>query len=671
MISKVKTAVKSALIERKIEEYYAALDEQFVSYDAWITDRESKTPITLSLLRPEVMHVVEFVECGSMFEKNGICAEREQNVNSQFLSACDSDSFVVFVNDRKHLAVNALSVIGDFFLGHPDCVLAYGDEDEWNSAQTVRMNPWLKPDFSPDTLLQYFYFGNVIAVRTNSLRDVKWAGTDDCLYNLYDMCLQLSLPVKRGRVGHIQYVLYHASHLKYLCTEKCYDELKNRYSDNEKTAENGNKISIVIPSKDHSEILEMCLKSLNNQEKIEVIVVDNGSEDSEKQKYEELKIKYGFNYIYKPMNFNFSKMCNLGAEAAAGEYLLFLNDDIEAIADTDVSGQKAGNSNSWLTDMLSHVKKSHVGAVGAKLYYPDSNVIQHAGITNLRLGPVHKMQFLQDVRSYYDGRNVYDINVLAVTGACLMVRRSVFEECGGFSEDLAVAFNDVELCFRLYKMGYYNVQCNSAVLYHHESLSRGNDASEEKQIRLQNERRKMYDRHPDLYGTDPFYHPYLNMDILDTNYSFAYEYPACDKVDICSPKLLKGGLKQEWFNDCLLVSLEYADDFTAWTEHPGKQGEKLFFQGYQFVIGSDNAEFTRSVLLRNDKTQEVFEIPCGNVFRPDLDVNVENGHVSLCGFAFVIEKDSLPRGRYQVGCMAASKVTRMRLCRFVNKFVEV
>ena len=671
MISKVKTAVKSALMERKIEEYYAGLDQQFVSYDTWITDREAKIPVTLSLLRPETVRVVEFAECGSAFWDSAILSERESVVNAEPSSVCDSDGFVVFVNDSKRLAPNAPAVVGDFFLGHPDCVLAYGDEDEWNHDCTVRMNPWMKPDFSPDTLLQYFYFGNVIAVRANVLCDVKWAGTDDCLYNLYDMCLQLSLPVKRNKVGHIQYVLYHASHLKRLCTEKCYDELKKGYSDKPKMDENGNKISIVIPSKDHSEILQTCLESLKNLENIETIVIDNGSGETEKQKYEELKIKYRFNYIYNPMEFNFSKMCNLGAGAATGEYVLFLNDDIEAMAVLDVPEQEAEDANNWLTNMLSHAGKSHVGAVGAKLYYPDSNTIQHAGITNLRLGPVHKMQFLRDARSYYDGRNVYDINVLAVTGACLMMRRSVFEECGGFSEDLAVAFNDVELCFRLYEMGYYNVQCNSAVLYHHESLSRGNDASEEKQIRLQNERRKMYDMHSDLYGTDPFYHPYLNMDILDTNYSFAYEYPACDEIDICSPKLVRGGLKKEWYNDCLLVSLEYADDFSAWAEHPGKKGKELFFQGYQFVIGSDNAEFARFVLLRNDKTQEVFEIPCGEVFRPDLNVNVEDGRVSLCGFAFVIAKDSLPKGRYQVGCMAASKVTRLRLCRFVNKFVEV
>ena len=646
MISKIKIAVKSALMERKIEEYYAGLDEQFVSYDTWISDREAKTPVTLSLLRPDVVKIVEFAECdGSYGEAISSCA------------SVNEDGFIVFVNERERMAPNAITVISDFMLRNPDCVLAYGDEDEWNHDCTIRMNPWFKPDFAPDTLLQYFYYGNVIVVRTDALCGVKWAGTDDCLYNLYDMCLQLSLPVNKDGIGHIQYVLYHAAAIKYLCAEENYDNLREIYAGKVKVENESNKISIVIPSKDHPEILETCLKSLKNHDNIEVVVVDNGSK--EREKYEKLKVNYGFNYIYSPMDFNFSKMCNMGAEAATGDYVLFLNDDIEAMDDN------------WLSNMLFHAKKSHVGAVGAKLYYPDSITIQHAGITNLRLGPVHKMQFLQDDRPYYEGRNVYDVNALAVTGACMMMRKSAFEECGGFLEDLAVAFNDVELCFRLYGMGYYNVQCNSAVLYHHESLSRGGDVSEEKLLRLQTERNKMYDMHPDLYGTDPFYHPYLNTDILDTNYSFAYEYPACDEIDVCIPKLLKGGLQPEWYNDCLLVSLEYADDFTAWTEHPSKSGNELFFQGYQFVIGSDNAGFARSVLLQNEKTHDVYEIPCGEVFRPDLDVNVEGGHVSLCGFAFVISKDSLPKGKYRVGCMASALVGRQRLCRFVNKFVEV
>lgn len=657
MISMVKNAVKSALIQRKIEEYNARLDEQFVSYDSWIREREAVAEDEHSMrsnnATADTVQIVEYRECDASLVLSTL------KMQEGALSNTDTSrgNFVLFVNKKEYLSEHAVQVVSEYFVAYPECVLVYGDEDEWNSNRTVRMNPWFKPDFSPDTLLSYFYYGNVVAVRTEALQHVVWKASDNFLMNLYDMCLQLSFPVNRDAIGHVQYVLYHGDSLKPLCVEEKYDVLRAGYARSYE-----NKISVVIPSKDHPGVLGVCLQSLVNtgkNENYEIIVVDNGSAPDKKKKYEELKNKFGFNYIFEPMDFNFSHMCNLGAKAATGNVLLFLNDDIEALED------------GWMSKMLAHVKKEHVGAVGAKLYYPDSKIIQHAGITNLRLGPVHKMQFLEDTRPYYDGRNRFDSNVIAVTAACLMVRKDVFMECGGFSEDLAVAFNDVELCFRIYKNGYYNVQCNEAVLCHHESLSRGNDETTEKQIRLQNERRKMYAAHPDLYGVDPFYHPYMNTHILDTNYSYDYEYPAGESIDVCEPKLLKGGLRQEWYNDCLLISMEYAADLTAWLEHPDDNGNELYFQGYQFVIGSDNACFKRSILLKNVDNGEIWQIPCGENFRPDLNVNVPEGNVSLCGFALVIEKSSLPTGKYQVGCMATSLVSRQRLCRFVNKFVEV
>lgn len=675
MISVVKNAVKSALVQKKIEEYNAGLDAQFVSYDDWIRERE----VAVEDKAAVNVQVVEYKDCDASFVLP-ISKIQEESLSDTDASA---GSFVVFVNKKESLSEHAVQVISEYFTTHTECVLVYGDEDEWNSNRSLRMNPWFKPDFSPDTLLSYFYYGNVVAVRAGALEHVVWRASDDCLMNIYDMCLQLSFPVNRNAIGHVQYVLYHADSLKQLCVDEKYDALReeytnkacgmqygrnkvaaadNRFEDNSRLCDCDDKISVVIPSKDHPEVLEVCLQSLVNtgkNKKYEILVIDNGSAPDKQKEYEKLKNKFRFNYIFKPMDFNFSHMCNLGAKAATGNVLLFLNDDIEALEE------------GWMSKMLAHALKNHVGAVGAKLYYPNSKTIQHAGITNLRLGPVHKMQFLEDTRSYYDGRNRFDSNAIAVTAACLMVRKDVFEKCGGFSENLAVAFNDVELCFRIYKNGYYNVQCNAAVLCHHESLSRGNDETTEKQIRLQNERRKMYAAHPDLYGVDPFYHPYMNTQILDTNFSFAYEYPAGEAIDICEPKLLKGGLKQEWYNECLLISMEYAADLTAWLEHPDSKGNELYFQGYQFVIGSDNSTFKRSILLKNVDNEEVLEIPCGENFRPDLNVNVPEGNVSLCGFALVIEKDSLPTGKYQVGCMATSLVGRQRLCRFVNKFVEV
>lgn len=667
MISRVKQAVKTRLEERKIAEYEAWLDELYVSYHDWITQREeayreSKQEISGGLL---------------------VCIPGG-DVNSQAVEETLKADVLVFAANPDWLDEHAKEVIGSYFAENPECVLAYGDEDEWNSDRSLRMNPWFKPDFSPDTLLQYFYYGNVIAVRRKAFETVhrsakeadenadfvkfirEWQNLSDeeiRIKWLYQLSLGLSLPAQGERIGHIPYVLYHTPDLQKLCMGSEYDECRAPWFVNlqDKTVEAG-KVSIVIPSKDHPEILETCLESLVKTIvncKYEIIVVDNGSSEENRTKYDKMKVKYGFNYIFRPMEFHFSKMCNIGAEQADGEILLFLNDDIEAITP------------GWLAKMKQYVARDHAGAVGAKLYYPDSKMIQHAGITNLRLGPVHKFQFLEDVRPYYDGRNEMDHNVLAVTGACLMVRKDVWNECGGFSEDLAVAFNDVELCFRIYKKGYYNVVCNSVSLYHHESLSRGSDEAEEKQIRLQTERNKMYAMHPDVYGRDPFYHPYLNNLILDTRFSCAYEYPAGADVAVEEPVLLKESIREEWYNECLQVSLEYAGDLHAWTTMPDAFGDYLYFQGYQFVIGSENPCFDRYLLCQNTESGENYSIPCVYTFRPDLDRNVREGHASLCGFSLVMEKKELPKGRYRVGCMAKSNISRQVLCRFTNKYVEV
>ncbi len=641
MINRLKQSVKSSMMRRKIEEYEAALDEQYESYHDWILKREKEYRDTLS-------------------EEGGALSVRIAEFNDfcpEFVEKADSD-ILVFANQKEFLDEYAPLVISDYFMQNPECILLYGDEDEWNFARTIRMNPWFKPDFSPDTLLEYLYYGNVLAFRTNALKQALRHEQEICFKEaikaLYEICLCMSLPPKKGAVGHLKYVLYHSPAIRHL-----YD---NSMQDGDRLIKTNGKVSVIIPSKDHPDILDGCLRSLvrtADDTDYEIVVVDNGSNDVNRKKYEELSITFKFNYIYQPMQFHFSRMCNLGAEHAKGEFLLFLNDDIEAL--------KTG----WLSHMRKIAARAHAGAVGAKLYYPDSKIIQHAGITNLRLGPVHKLQFLEDVRPYYDGRNCIDCNVIAVTGACLMVRREVFAECGGFSDELPVAFNDVELCFRIYKKGYFNIVCNSIALCHHESLSRGNDESKEKLLRLSAERDKLYAMHPDLYGTDPFYHPYLCNEILDTNYSYAYQYPAGCDVAVAEPYKWKQPIKDEWYNECLQISMEYAGELEAWTDFPGKKGDFLYFQGYQFVIGSENPCFVRYLLCRDEKTKDVWKIPCTDTFRPDLDKNISEGHASLCGFALVIDKNRLPKGRYRVGCMAESLVGRQKLCRFTNKYIEV
>lgn len=159
------------------------------------------------------------------------------------------------------------------------------------------------------------------------------------------------------------------------------------------------KVSIIIPSKDNYKMLKRCIESL----------ADNGSNETNHQEYEKLSEQFGMKYLYRPMQFNFSKMCNMGAREASGKFLLFLNDDIEII------------DGKWLTRMTGHAQLDHVGAVGVKLLYPNSDRIQHAGVINITSGPVHCFGNYSDKDSYYYGRNKLDYNFLAVTAACLMV----------------------------------------------------------------------------------------------------------------------------------------------------------------------------------------------------------------------------------------------------------
>lgn len=227
------------------------------------------------------------------------------------------------------------------------------------------------------------------------------------------------------------------------------------------------KVSIIIPSKDNYDILKQCLTSIRKETKYqnyEIIVVDNGSAEETHAKYTQMCKELDCKYHYAPMEFNFSKMCNIGAHLADGQFLLFLNDDIR------VEGAE------WLERMLGHAQQPHTGAVGCKLIYPNTNLIQHVGVVSFMVGPGHAFQRINDDLNCYWGRNKLEYNYSAVTGACLMIDRNKYDQVGGFSEQLPVAYNDIDLCFNLVEAGYYNVVRTDVRLYHYESVSRGYDA---------------------------------------------------------------------------------------------------------------------------------------------------------------------------------------------------
>ena len=465
--------------------------------------------------------------------------------------------------------------------------LVYGDEDVIVAGK--RQNPWLKPDWSPDTFLSCFYFGAFVAVPTAKIaeflqkrsvsegaeREVEadlladggpeselqqGKQEDQVLYELLADYLRENGAFTGWKtaghvVVHIPQVLMHTE-------VSSYERWKNLHLTADITADiQVPTVSVIIPSKDHPDILFRCLDSfvdktsgLGTKVKTEFIIVDNGSSEENKNRIEQKLQKINnTRYIYKELPFNFSYMCNWGAKEAQGDYLLFLNDDME-IVDAD-----------WLILLMEKAVLPYVGAVGAKLLYPDTDIIQHAGITNLRVGPAHKLQFAHDKEDHYFGQNRGVHDMLGVTGACLLVRKTLFEKVGGFDETLAVAFNDVDLCYKIYEEGYYNVVRNDLFLFHHESLSRGKDGeSEEKQLRLLREKDYLYEKHQDLYGKDPFYHPYLTTDMLETEYTPAFRY----QVDLLMPWAKVKECTQEVLaareDGCLVIGMECAMDIYKW-----------------------------------------------------------------------------------------------------------
>lgn len=556
----------------------------------------------------------------------------------------------VFLSDAENgaWADGAKERAEAFLSAHPEVCVVYGDEDV-ETAPGQYENPWLKPCWSPDTYLWKDYLGEAVAVRKSFYEKAEEKSRDGLL--------KAAGGFTKGcqSIAHINGILFHRK-TDWFTGETNSSMTREKKAGGQTDCRDAKKqgmpyISVIIPSKDNAVVLKKCLDTLKKTAadiSYEVLLVDNGSGEAVKKKIEEMRADApDILYIYEPMEFNFSKMCNLGAERAKGSLLLFLNDDIEA------------THTGWLSDMAKLAERPHVGAVGCKLLYPDTDKIQHAGITNLPMGPVHKLQFLRDNKCYYDNRNRGIRNVSAVTAACLMVRREIFEETGGFCESMQVAFNDVDFCFTLLEKGYYNVVCNHIHLLHHESMSRGADESEEKLKRLHRERTMLYDRHPGLNGKDPFYHDWLNRTGLDTRIQPAYR-SGREIADVQTAKevakesneayVLKNARKDR----CLLVRIEAAD-----ASH---------ISGYGVVLGSDNACFNGKLLLeRKGRQPAVYELDFTEQYRQDLQENMpDQKNVALCGFHVNIA-EPLPEGEYRIGMLATDKISGSSLMNYSNR----
>lgn len=479
--------------------------------------------------------------------------------------------YVAFLEEGDRLENGWQKQAGAYLKRNPSCKFLYSDEDV---IEGTKRTPILKPDWSPDTYMSFDYVGGLLIIE----RELAVAVKEQIHHKyrnsfLYEMGLRAGFSLKAEEIGHLDYVLYHRHGKKEIAREQLIalkeEILKARgirgtviwrsFVKKESNLENakaeayveekfGKKtaslwgdgcadviyevfgeplVSIIVPSKDHWQLLKTCVESVEKYTtylNVEWIVVDNGSDEENKKKYQEIcdNTRFFCKYLYEPMEFNFSRMCNIGAKAAAGEYLLFLNDDMELICE-----------NNWLSRLLGQAQLPYAGAVGAKLLYPNSKMIQHLGVVNYTSGAAHLLWQASDSEVLPFGRNHTTQNYSVVTGACLLVNTEKFWQVGGFEERLAVTFNDVELCLKLLEAGYYQTVRSDVVLYHHESISRGQDVLDQKKfLRGLKEREIMFDLHPCLIGVDPFYSKRLTQTRLDHTLDYPVKYQLSKEVAV-------------------------------------------------------------------------------------------------------------------------------------------
>ena len=437
-----------------------------------------------------------------------------------------SGEFIVFMDCDDLVEKDALYWFAEKLNENRELDFIYSDEDKITEDSKIRHMPFFKPEWSPDLFMSMMYTNHLGVYRAEIVKQIGGLRTEFNGSQDYDMTLRFMEVSDNTRVGHIPKILYHwrereesaafsanAKDYAVVAGGKAKEDCFKRRGITARIEEipeilqyrvvyevTGRPlVSIIIPSKDNPAMLKQCIMSIlrvTTYNNYEIIVVDNGSNEKNKNEIETFLLKYSCKYVYEAQDFNFSRMCNCGVTYANGEFILFLNDDVEVFQPN------------WLDRMLGQAMQKHTGAVGAKLYYPETTFIQHAGVINIKPGPSHAFLKEDDNKTLYFNWNRVDCNFLAVTGACLLVKKEIFNEVNGFNENLAVAYNDVDLCFKLYEKGYYNVLRNDVTAYHHESFSRGIDTlSEDKLSRLNKERELLYTLHPLFRGYDPFYNP--------------------------------------------------------------------------------------------------------------------------------------------------------------------
>ncbi len=444
-----------------------------------------------------------------------------------------SGEFVCVLGAADELAPDALLEVVRLLQDHPETDVVYTDEDEIDDVG-ARTRPRFKPGWSPDLLLSDDYVSNLSVYRKSVVEEAGGFGEGFDGHEGYDLILRVA--ERTGEIRHVPRVLYHrraASDSRGLAGARRAISEALRRRGIEGSVEDGllpghvrakmrvegrPKVSLIVPTRDNVSLLKNCVESVERETtypNYEILIVDNDSADPETVRY---LASTPHRVVPFREPFNYSRINNFAVSRAEGDYVVLLNDDTEVIG------------GGWLEAMLEHAQRPEVGAVGAKLVYPDGR-IQHAGVL-VGVGGVwspgvatHAHQFYPSDSPGHLGTVGRVTNYSAVTAACMMLRRSVFEEVGGFDEEnLRVSFNDVDLCLRIRERGYRVLYTPYAELYHHESVSRGykGDPSEVLYMREQ---------WGETLDGEPFYNPHFSRGSGDFNL----------RADMLRPRVLRTG----------------------------------------------------------------------------------------------------------------------------------
>lgn len=379
---------------------------------------------------------------------------------------------------------------------HESAEVVYADEDRI-TPKGGRADPFFKPGYSPLLASGTDYMGDCGLVRWSRRPVPELIDLMKGANRVADLLTALAAGCSPRRVAHVPFVLF--------STPNAPPRSGSAFTLRSALTRRQPAVSIIIPTRDKIDLLRACIDSIERttsypRDKYEIVVVDNGSQEPASIAFlDRLAVENVAVVLKDDAPFNYARLNNEAVRRSSGQILVFLNNDTE-VSQAD-----------WLDRLVVHAIEHDVGAVGAKLLYPDMTV-QHGGvILGMRGGASHSFTNLPQSHPGYCGLAVADHEVAAVTGACLAMRRTVFDEIGGFDENLAIAFNDTLLCIDAMRRGYRNLILESVVLLHHESKSRGVDDTAEKAMRARAECLYLWERGREFLRGDGFYNPNLSL----------------------------------------------------------------------------------------------------------------------------------------------------------------